>query len=153
MNAPTIPDGAPEYLSVTTSLAMELASQLTEPSEIFERHGISEEDSVKLLGNEAFQRMVKEAKTEWDSDSNIKDRIRLKAQMALEELLLPTFVLAKDPRVPPPSRTDAVKLFERLSSVTQSAEDFSGAGPKFILNISLGGNTPVKEITGEVIDE
>jgi hypothetical protein len=151
MDTPALTD-APDYLAVTSSLAMELAAGLSEPTDIFERHNINEHDAVALLSNVAFQNMLKEAKAEWNADTNITDRIRLKAQMALEELLLPTFNLAQDPRVPPPSRTDAVKLFERLSGVTKLDTDAGGGGPKFVLNISVGGGVPAKEITGEVID-
>ncbi len=152
MDAPAIPDGAPNYLGVTTALALELASQLTEPSEVFARHGIAEEDQLKLLQDPVFQAMVKEAKLEWESDQNVNDRIRLKAQMALEELLLPTFTLAKDPRVPPPARLDAAKMFERLSGVSKQAEDAGGGGPKFVLSINVNADEP-KSIEGTVIDQ
>lgn len=151
MNTPAVPDGAPDYLQVTSSLAMELAADLTEPSEIFARHGFSPEMAVELLQNDHFKKLIVEAKAEWSADSNITERIRLKAQMALEELLLPTFTLAKDPRVPPPSRTDAVKLFERLSLVSKSVEDGGGGGPRFILSINVGNTGTAKEIEGEVI--
>jgi hypothetical protein len=144
---------APDYLAVTSSLAMELASELSDPSTIFDRHGFSEDDARVLLESPTFQKMVKEAKLEWDSDTNIQDRIKRKAQMALEELLLPTYHLAKDPRVPPPSRTDAVKLFERLSGAGKSSEDSGGTGPKYVLTINIGtGDGSPKEITGEVIN-
>jgi len=154
MTAPAIPDDAPAFLGMTTTLALELASQLTSPAEVFDRHGITDEDAKTLLADPTFQRMIKEAKAEWTAEQNTPERIRLKAQMALEELLLPTYNMAKDPRVPPPSRTDAVKLFERLSGVAKSAEDSGGSGPKFVLSINVGnGTNSPKEITGEVINE
>ncbi len=151
MDTPAVPD----FLNITTSLAMELASGLSEPSIVFERHGISEDQAKELLNNPHFQKLVKEAKAEWDADTNISERIKLKAQMALEELLLPTFTLAQDPRVPPPSRTDAVKLFERLSGVgKQSENDFGGGGPKFVLQLNLGKQEDTTTtIEGRVIDD
>ena len=152
MNAPTLPDDTPQYLSVTTALAMELAAELAAPTEVFARHGFDEDEARKLCADPAFARIVKQAKAEWNADTNVKDRIQLKAQMALEELLIPTFALAKDPRVPPPSRTDAVKLFERLSGVTKSVEEGGSGGPRFILSINVGGDGP-KEIQGEVIND
>lgn len=151
MNAPATPDGAPGFLAISSALAMELASQLTSPTEVFQRHGITEEDAKILLADPTFRKMVKEAKAEWEADQNVADRIKLKSQMALEELLLPTFALAKDPRVPAPSRTDAVKLFERLSGVGKQAEESGGAGPKFVLSINIGNSSP-KEIEGAVLE-
>ena len=152
MDAPAIPDGAPDFLQVTTTLAMELASQLSSPSEVFARHGITDDDAKILLADPQFQHMLKEAQREWSTDMNVAERIRMKAALALEELLLPTFAMAKDNRVPPPVRHDATKTFERLSGVSKASEDSGGGtGPKFVLSINVGGNVDPKEITGEVI--
>jgi hypothetical protein len=152
MNTPNLIDETPEYLQVTTALAMELASQLSDPREVFSKHGFTKDEALVLLKDEVFGELVKEAQREWRSNTNVGDRIRMKSRMALEELLLPTFKMAQDPRVPPPSRTDAVKLFERLSGVAKVSEDAGGSGPKFILNISVGQESGPKEIIGEVID-
>ena len=151
MDAPATNAGIPDFFQVTSALAMEIASGLSEPSDVFARHGISDTDAVALLNSDAFRKMVKEAKQEWGADANTADRIRLKSQMALEQLLLPTFTMAQDPRIPPASRTDAVKLFERLSGVSKQNEDSGGGGPRFILNINVG-ETP-KEIEGAVLDQ
>lgn len=152
MDAPAVNGGIPDFFQVTSALAMEIASGLSEPSDVFARHGISEADAVTLLQSDAFRNMVKEAEKEWKADANTADRIRLKSQMALEQLLLPTFTMAQDPRVPPASRTDAVKLFERLSGVSKQDSDSSGAGPKFILSINVSPEGGVKEIEGAVIN-
>lgn len=151
MDAPARTGDTPDFFQVTSALAMEIASGLSEPSEVFARHGITEEDAVTLLGDPVFRKMVKEAQAEWQADQNTAERIRLKSQMALEELLLPTFEMARDKRIPPASRTDAVKLFERLSGVSKQDTDSGGGGPKFILNINVGEST--KEIEGEVISQ
>lgn len=151
MDAPAI-STTPEFFQVTSALAMELASGLSEPAEVFTRHGLSDDAAKNLLKDPIFRKMVKEAQAEWSADQNTAERIRLKSQMALEELLLPTFRMAQDPRIPPASRTDAVKLFERLSGVSKSEMDSGGGGPKFILNINLDGKNP-KEIEGEVIQQ
>jgi hypothetical protein len=152
MDAPAIPDNAPNFFALTSTLAMELASQLTSPTEVFARHGFSEDDAKLILADPTFRNMIKEAKAEWGAEQNTAERIKLKAQMALEELLLPTFTMAKDPRVPPPARMDASKMFERLSGVSKETEGNGGGGPKFVLNINVGSDGP-KEIVGEVIEQ
>jgi hypothetical protein len=151
MDAPALNATVPDYLQVTSSLAVELASGLSPPSDVFDRYGISKEDAVLLLSDNVFKRMLKEAHAEWNAADNTPDRIRLKAQMALEELLAPTFMLAQDPRVPAVSRNDATKLFERLSGVAKQSDDSGGQGPKFVLTISVGKQEETREIEGEVI--
>lgn len=153
MNAPALPSEAPSYLRISAALAMELASELSAPAEVFQRHGIGQDEIPVILNDPTFRRMVKEAQAEWKSEQNVPERIRLKAQMALEELLLPTFAMAKDPKMPPPSRTDAVKLFERLSGVAKSNGDSGEQGAKFALTINLGnGSGQLKELSGAVIE-
>ena len=67
MDAPIIPDGSPNYLAITTSLAMELAAELSEPSVIFARHGMSEEDAIALVGTDHFKNLIAESKAEWNA--------------------------------------------------------------------------------------
>ena len=150
MDAPA-QSAPPEFFQVTSALAMELASGLSEPLEVFSRYGLTEDAAKALLKDPHFRKMVKEAKAEWSADQNTAERIRLKSQMALEELLLPTFRMAQDPRIPPASRTDAVKLFERLSGVSKQETDSGGGGPRYILNINVGESP--KTIEGKVIDQ
>ena len=152
MNTPALPEHAPEYLQLTSALAMEIAAQLSPPLEVFARHGFDEEQAKVILQDDVFRKLVKEAQAEWKADQNTGERIKLKAQMALEELLLPTYNLARDPKVPPPSRTDAVKLFERLSGVGKQTEESGGGGPKFVLSINIGQDEP-KQIEGAVIEQ
>lgn len=140
------------YLDITTALAMELASQLTPASDVFKRHHIKPEDAKKLLSDETFRRMVRDARSEWAADKNIADRIKLKAQMALEELLLPTFAMATDPKIPPASRHDATKLFERLSGIGKGEGGDGNMGPRFVLSINVGGDKP-REIEGQIIEQ
>ena len=49
----------PDYLQMTSSLALELAQGLSMPSEVFSRYGIEPGDALKLLRSEDFQAMLK----------------------------------------------------------------------------------------------
>ncbi len=150
--AETSTDRPVGYLDITSALAMELASQLTPAAEVFKRHHISPEDAKKLLSDETFRRMVKDARSEWAADKNIADRIKLKAQMALEELLMPTYTMAIDPKIPPAARHDATKLFERLSGIGKGEGGDSNGGPRFVLSINVGKDGP-REIQGTVLEQ
>ena len=139
---------APDYLNMTSSLALELAQGLSPPREVFERNGINENDAITLLKSPDFQAMVRAAKNEWAGAGNIPERIKLKAQMALEELMLPQFQMARDPKTPATARNEAFKSFERLAATTESVG--GGTGPKFVLNINLGDT--VRTLQGATIE-
>lgn len=140
----------PDYLQLTASLATELAQQLSPPSEVFARAGLSQDDALKLLNSPEFQAMLKAAKAEWNAVGSTPERIKLKAQMALEELMLPQFRMAMDPKTPATARNDAFKSFERLAEAGKSSDvGGGGGGPKFVLNINLG---EAMQLTGTTIE-
>jgi hypothetical protein len=136
MTAPAIPD-AVEYMQISAALAMELASGMSSPKQVFARHGFTEGEARQILGNPHFKKMLKEAKANWDGDNNAEERIRLKAKLALEELLLPHYLLAKSPDTPANARNEAIKTFERLSGLARDTGDNS-TGERFVVNINLG---------------
>lgn len=143
----------PDYLQLTTSLAMELAQGLSTPSEVFARHELSDKDARLLLLSPHFQTMLRAARKEWEQVGNTPERIRLKAQMALEELMLPQFQMARDPRTPATARNDAFKSFERLAGGGKTGIDGEAAsGPKFVLNINLGEAMQM-HLKGETIEQ
>lgn len=144
MSVPVITNPA-EYGQLSVMLAMEIASGMSKPSEIFMRHGLTPQQSIDLLKNPQFQSMLREAHSTWNSNANAEERIRLKSLIALEELLPEHFKLATDPDVSPASRIDAVKTFERLSGVAKTG-DGPAAGSQFVVNINLGDKPEDKVI-------
>lgn len=146
---------SPEYMNLSAALAMEIASGLSKPSEIFSRHGYSPEDAARMLQNPAFQSMLREAKSTWNSDANAEERIRMKARLALEEILPSHYVLAVSPGTPPATRNEVVKTFERLSGMAATRENGGGSatGERFIVNINLGEAKPTVTIDAPVLAE
>lgn len=137
-------------LRIPPTLAVELVAGLSTPTEIFKRHDIPKERVAVLLKSPVLKSMIREAKTEWDGDHNAETRIRAKARMALEELLIPQFTMASDSGTPATARNEAVKLFKSLSGLDRE-EAASGEG--FTVNISLGsGAREEKIVLGSVED-
>lgn len=120
------------------SLAMELASGMAKPSDIFARHGYSRGQIAVLLQNPQFISMLQEAKSNWESNANAEERIRLKAKLALEEILPTHFALATSAETPAAARNEAVKTFERLSGLAKPEGSGGSAGERFVVNINLG---------------
>ena len=137
-----------EYMQLSMALAMEIASGLAKPSEIFSRYGYTRQEASRMLQHPAFQQMLREAKANWSSDNNAEERIRLKAKLALEELLLPHFNLARSPDTPGAVRNEAMKTFERLSGLaaTNARGETGPVGERFVVNINLG-DTPDRKVT------
>jgi len=125
------------FYELAPVLAMEIASGLTKPSEVFSRRGFTKEQVGIILNDLQFRSILREAKANWDSADNAEERIKIKAKLALEELLYPHFILAKSPDTPAAARNEAVKTFERLSGL--SKPDAAGtSGERFSITINLG---------------
>jgi hypothetical protein len=82
--------------------------------------------AVKLMKDPAFQRMVKQAQGEWNAADNAKNRIQLKAQIALEETILTLFSIANDQDAPAAARVTAIKEMKSLAGIK---EDDTPTGP------------------------
>lgn len=121
-------------------LALELASGLTPPEDVFARHGIGRAEAVQLLKNDIFKKMIRQAKADWDSHENAEERIRLKARLALEELLPDHFSMAISHSTPPPARNEATKILKSLAGMDRKDgfEGTGGTGERFTVTINLG---------------
>ena len=137
-------NGVVTGLEIPPTLAVELVAGLSTPTEIFARHNIPDYKIPGLLKSDIFRSMVREAKLEWCGDHNAESRIRAKARIALEELLIPQFAMAQDMGVPANARNDAAKFFKSLAGMDKS-ESGEGNGEKFVVNITLGSPDKVPE--------
>lgn len=136
--------GTGQFVQMSMALALELVSGLSQPSEVFSRHGYSAADAAKMLNNPQFKQMLREAKSAWNADMNAEERIRLKARLALEEMLPAHYDLATNPDTPAAARNEAVKTFERLSGMAAKEQaGAAGGGDRFVVNINLGENKSV----------
>jgi len=131
-------------MNIPPTLVIELVAGLATPSEIFARHSIPPEQIPGLLRSDIFKSMLREAKAEWSGDHNADTRIRAKARIALEELLIPQFAMAQDKCIPAAARNDAVKLFKSLAGMDKT-ELAGDGGERFVVNITLGNPTSTPE--------
>ena len=131
-------------------LAAELAQRLESADVIFERHGIEDEDANALLTNPQFQSMLKQARLAWDAVNNASERVRLKAVVALEEMLPKMYGRAVDPDTPVAAANDTFKIFKGLAGM-DSKEPAEG-GSRFSVVINLPGKTPMA-IEAERVEE
>lgn len=133
-------------------LAVELAVQISPLPEVLKRHGLSKDDLRTKLRDPSFRHMVKEAKRVWQSDLSVKERIRLKSQVLVEDSLLGVYEMFHDQSLAAPARLDAFKQMARVATVDQPDKEQANMGERISININLGEDKLVT-LDSSVVDE
>lgn len=139
---------------LSAALAVDLAAGMWPEGEVFERHGIDAVRGASLLQQDWFRKMVDEAKKEWSSINSAKERIKLKAQVAVEQSIADLFAIVVDGKTPAAARVAAFKELKDVAGV--SVQDSTGSAANVpSVNIYLNGNAePAMTITApKVIKE
>lgn len=119
-------------------LAVELAIQLVPVSDLLQRYELTKADLQTKLKDPAFRKMVKDAKRVWNSDLSVKERIRLKSQVLIEDSILAIYNILHDQDVVPASRLDAFKQLARVADVDQPDKAGAEAGSRFSITLQFG---------------
>ena len=126
-------------LSDTDSrLAVEVAVQLRPINEVLVAYSLTRADLSRKLRDPMFRDMVKQAKSIWSSDLSIKERIRLKSQVLVEDSLLAIFQIVHHNDNAIPARLDAFKQLARVAEVDSPDQRKGAEGSRFTVSINLG---------------
>ena len=141
-------------LSDTDSrLAVEVAVQIRPIAEGLNAYSLSRGDLVRKLKDPMFRDMVKQAKSIWSSDLSIKERIRLKSQVLVEDSLLEVFGIVHNPEMAVPAKLDAFKQLARVAEVDSPERGKGGEGSRFTVSINLGTTSPPVIIEGDTNED
>lgn len=150
-----IPEHGGEHaLSQTDGrIAWEIAAEIADVPTILTRYGISAEGFKRKLKDPMFRMAVREAKALWKSDLNVKERIRIKAAMLVEDSLLDVFAIIKNENMPAASKLEA---FEKLMKTADLApktgvQPATAAGFKVV--IQMGATAQEVQIHGHVVEQ
>jgi len=124
-------------------LAVELAVQISPLPEVLKRHGLTKADLRTKLRDPSFRHMVKEAKRVWQSDLSVKERIRLKTQVLVEDSLLGVYDMFHDKSLAAPARLDAFKQMARVATVDMPDKESASVGERISININLGDSQSI----------
>lgn len=113
---------------LSAALAADLAAEIYPQDVIFNNHGISPEAGEELLSQPWFAAMVAQAKRDWDALDNVKDRIRIKAQITLEEAIPTMYGLISDKNTPGAARVAAFKEMKEIAGMGMKEGAEGGAG-------------------------
>lgn len=151
----TLPQTVTEFnaLSDTDSrLAVEVAVQIRPIAEVLVAYSLSRADLVRKLKDPMFRDMVKQAKSIWSSDLSIKERIRLKSQVLVEDSLLSIFQIIHHTDNAIPAKLDAFKQLARVAEVDTPERGKGSEGSRFTVSINLGDTVRPVLIEGTASD-
>ena len=130
-------------------LAVEIAVQIRPIAEILNNYNLSRSDLVRKLKDPMFRDMVKQAKSLWSSDLSVKERIRLKSQVLVEDSLLSIFSIVHNADNAIPAKLDAFKQLARVAEVDAPDRGKGDTGSRFTVSINLGDTVAPVIIEGE----
>lgn len=149
---------------VSAQMILELASKLQPASEVLARHSVSPATFRIISKNPQFIAAYKEARQFWESDSNIKERIRTKAGYLVEDSIMTLYQMIHDDSQPGPSRLDAFWKLAKISKTSGEHEREDGSSTRQVqVNINLGNHqlqldteidySEIDEADYEILDE
>ncbi len=148
----TLPQTVSEFNAVSdvdSRLAIELAVQIRPVAELLVHYNLTRSQLVSKLRESMFRDMVKQAKTLWHSDLSIKERIRLKSQVLVEDSLLSIFQIVHNDNNAIPAKLDAFKQLSRVAEVDAPERGKGDTGSRFTVQINLGDTVPPVIIDGD----
>lgn len=95
--------------------------------EVAASFGFSEQEALELLRQPYIQNIVDESSARFHSPQNIKERIREKSLVVLEQSLPYIFDIITNQNTPDAARNEAVKTVTKLSGLEAQQQAASGA--------------------------
>lgn len=140
---------------VDSQLSIELASEISPLKDILTRHGITAKQLRIKLKDPHFQNMFKEAKRVWNSDLSVRDRIKIKSAVLVEDSLIKLYQIFNNEDLAAPARLEAFKSMAKVAEVYEVPKSPTAVGERVSININLGdGHKGVTlEGTAELLDE
>lgn len=137
-------DVATQDLVNLASLARHIAQDILEIDQILQLHKLDDATWEKIRTDTNFQQMLDEMILRWNGADSTKERIKVKAQTAIEALIEPLFLAAQDPDTPLSQRTEAIRQLARLGELEGRQEIGQSAGSGVQIQINVGNiATPV----------
>ncbi len=133
-------------------IAHELALGLSDAATIRERYGITDPQWQHLKRNPAFRAMLAEAVQRFRGDQNAGERIKIKADIVLEDAIPAYDRMIHSKEIPASERVNAGKLLAQLAGRNAKEGGVPAvAGGGFTLNINMHGGKEKLIIDGTSI--
>ncbi len=104
-----------------------VALGIEDPVEVSRSLGLTVAALTTLISDNEFADQVLRVRASWLDPGNATERIRAKADVALEENLKHLYTLAANPDIPPRDRIDALKALKTFASMQKEQDEARGA--------------------------
>lgn len=131
-------------------LAREIAMDIFPLEDIIRLHQLSDVEWTRLSENRKFQEMIASMAREWEGALNTRERIKVKAQTALEAQLEIYVRDIADPSIPLAQRVEAGKFLARLGEMDGGKGDGSG---QFVISLNIGDRRDIAVVPGTTLTE
>jgi hypothetical protein len=124
------------------SIAREIAMDIFPLEQILRNADVTWSEFDGAKENPRFLSLVEQFAAEWGSAMNTSQRIKVKSQAIIEDVLPDFFRRMTDKKEPFAAQVDALKTLRAMSGVG-TEEATAGGGEKFHLEIHIGEAKPV----------
>lgn len=140
-----------EIVLNVAKLAREIAMDVLPVQDLLTLNHISDEEWCRIQDDPKFQVMLKDMVLEWNSASNTRQRIKIKAQTAIEVLMDTLFREVIKGEAPLTQKVDAVRQLARLGELEGAQVGGGQAGDRVSIVINMGApQAPAEPITIDV---
>ena len=146
--------GPSEVFAVNfAALAREVAMDILPLPDILRLHQVDDETWAQVQANQNFQKQLAGLVADWNSATNTRERVKIKAATALEAQLEVLVNDIADNTIPLNQRVEAAKLLARLGDL--DGQQATGAGERFQISINIGDQhreVEVRTINARALD-
>ena len=132
-------------------LAREIAMDVEDVDTILSVNQIDDDTWSRIQANPQFQSMLSNMVIEWNSASNARARIRVKAQTAIEALIDLLVREVASGEAPLTQKVDAIRQLARLGEL--EGKEFGGgqAGDRVSIVINMGPSETIKPLVIDAV--
>jgi hypothetical protein len=149
---PALPTQLPSALSGTDAqLIWELVANISPSAEVCARYGLNATSLRAKMKDKMFLTAYREAKSIWNSDLNVEERVRVKARFMVEDGLADIFAILKQNDQIPALKLEA---FEKLMKAGELGPRKSAESTTRPFSIVMQFADPAKKVTidGSVLE-
>jgi len=133
-------------------LARDIAIEYLGLPAILRAHEIDDAQWEEISRNPEFQQMAAEMRRSWQSASNARERVKMKAGTAVEAMLPVVLEDIVQPTTPLIQKIEALKLLAKLGELGETRNEAGERGERFSVVINLGAGAPPVTIDGKLIE-
>lgn len=142
-----VDSGRSAFTDHDNQLIADLVANLRKPADILRHYGLTKEDLVAKSRNPEWAARYREMHAKWNSDTNLRDRIRAKAAYLLEDSLVPLFKIVTGGGTAA-AKLEAIEKLIKISTVAHVPKDDVPPQERSRISIYIAGrDSPVTVVS------